>query len=230
MCQRALSTARAQKLNMCDRAPPSDDHDDPETLAVLRRALAGDQQALTDLYEAHAGRVRRSLTARATQRDPQQLEDAVQETFIYAFERITKGEFELPSSAGAFRNWLAKIAVNKMLDGIRSRRTERRGGGREQVMRDAFSASAHCFELPSPLARPSAAMHRGEFEQKIEQSLASLDEEHRRVIDLRDHCGMEFEEIAEEMGYKNAGSVRSFYRRAKDRLKDLLGRAGIEAL
>ena len=208
--------------------------DPGQTVILVRRAKGGDEEAFTELYVRHADRVRRSVALRLGKEGPNDLEDVVQETFMFAFEGLKQGKFQEDHSDGGFRNWLATIAVNKIRDRARVRNAKKRGGGRERLMRDAFASSVSDPGVASPLAQPRARpseIWRGkDLEDKIAAALLEWAERHARVIDLRDHCEMPFEEIAREMGYKKAATMRSLYKRAKTRLRELLVEMGVEAL
>ena len=202
--------------------------DPGETLILVRRAKEGDEDAFTQLYARHADRVMRSVRLRLNRVAVQDIEDVVQETFLYAFEGLKNGKFDENHSDGGFRNWIATIAVNKIRDRARLKNAQKRGAGREKLMRDAFSSQLGDPGFASPLARPSQIVRGKEFEVKISEALEELDDRHRRIIDLRDHCEMPFEEIAGEMGYKKAATMRSLYKRAKTKLREILGKMGIE--
>lgn len=204
--------------------------DDPtdltKTQTLVFRAKQGEEEALGELYSRHAGRVRHSLAARLGGYDAADLEDIVQETFLYAFDVIRRGAFDETASEGGFRHWLAKVAVNKARDQFRQRHTKRRGEGKERLMRDVLSSSSIELDLKSPLARPSEVLRGKELEHKITEALNSLNDRQREVIDLRDHCEMSFAEIAEEMTASPA-TLRSLYKRAKEELRGHLERLGV---
>lgn len=204
--------------------------DPGQTLVLVRRAKAGDEDAFTELYVRHADRVRRSVSLRLGREGPNDLEDVVQETFMFAFEGLKHGKFQENQSDGGFRNWLATIAVNKIRDRARFRNAKKRGGGRERLMRDAFGSTMSDPDIASPLARPSQIVRGKDLEEKISDALLELDDRHATIIDLRDHCEMAFEEIATEMGYKKAATMRSLYKRAKMRLREILVEMGVDAL
>lgn len=204
---------------------------EPSDLSVTQmlvvRAEQGEDLAFTELYERHCARVRHSAASRLGGYDVPDLEDIVQETFLYAFDVIRDGRFDGTQTDGGFRHWLSKVAVNKARDGLRRQRTKSRGGGREQLMRDALSRSSAELFAPSPLARPSQILEGKEFEAMISGVLNEMDERNREIIDLRDHCGLTFAEIAAEMG-GTAATLRSLYKRAKDLLRELLKSRGVE--
>ena len=209
-----------------------EEHPDPvdpgQTLILGRRAKAGDDDAVTELYRRHADRVMRSVRLRLRRDGTHDIEDVVQETFMYAFEGIKAGKFDENHSDGGFRNWLATIAVNKIRDRARLKNAQKRGSGREKLMRDAFSSAMGDPGIASPLARPSQIVRGKVFVQKLGLALLELDDRHRTIIDLRDHCEMPFEEIAGEMGYKKAATMRSLYKRAKTKLREILADMGME--
>ena len=140
----------------------SEDGDEPidltRTQTLVIQAKKGEDTAFTELYTRHASRVRHSVATRLGGYTTPDLEDVVQETFLYAFEVIRDGRFDATRSEGGFRHWLAKIAVNKARDGVRRNKTKARGAGKEKVMRDAFSSSSAELYLPSPLGRPSEVL------------------------------------------------------------------------
>lgn len=219
-------------MSQQDDDPMPDKVPDPsETLILVRRAQGGDDAAFTDLYARHADRVRRSVALRlgsGPRSGAHDLDDLVQETFLYAFEGIKAGRFQELPSDGGFRNWLATIAVNKIRDRARSQKALKRGAGRERLMRDAFRSTYGDPGLASPLARPSQIVQGHEFEAQLATALQQLDDKHRQILDLRDHCEMSYDEIATEMGYKKAATMRSLYKRAKARLKAQLADNGVE--
>ena len=121
------------------------------------------------MYEHwHAGRVRHSVATRLGGYDRPDLEDVVQETFVYAFEVIRRGGFDETRSDGGFRNWVAKIAISKLRDGVLKRKAKIRGAGREQLMLDLLTSSSAELIVPSPLCRPSEEMRAKELEEAIE--------------------------------------------------------------
>src|SRR5690349_16075418 len=88
---------------------------------LIRRAQAGDSNAVGQLYERHEGQVRRYLASRLGSGHAADIDDLVAETFLTAMQRMGAFELERP---GAFGCWLIGIARNKLLNwyGHRSRR------------------------------------------------------------------------------------------------------------
>lgn len=84
---------------------------DRELVTAFQR---GDQGAYEAIYRRHIGRVRRSCSRVLT--DPNDVEEAAQETFLKAYQALPhfNGRYQL----GA---WLSRIAVNVCIDHVRSR-------------------------------------------------------------------------------------------------------------
>lgn len=198
---------------------------DPElhnTVELVRAAKRGEQVAYRALYDRHYQRVRRSAALRmgsTLKRCEQDIEDIVQDSFAYAFERLAAGRFDEARSEGGFRNWLANHIVEcKIRDAARRRSAAKRGGGQQKSMRDAFGS---VIEPPIAAATPTPSQVLGgrELAEQVEAAILELRDRHRQVLDLRDHCEMSFEEIAAEMGFEKAVTVRSLYHRAREELK-----------
>lgn len=79
---------------------------------LVRATLAGDMSAFDALVERHWQKV--ASVAGRFQADPNEVDDAVQETFVLAFRHLRRYRAE-----ASFRTWLLRIAVNV----CRSRRT-----------------------------------------------------------------------------------------------------------
>ncbi len=92
---------------------------------LVARAQAGDEDAFTALYQAHAGSVR-AVGRKILRTDD--LDDLCQETFLLAFTRI----HSFAGNAG-FRTWIIRIAINQCLMMLRQRRGSR-GEGRLVAM------------------------------------------------------------------------------------------------
>src|SRR5213594_799363 len=89
--------------------------DATEAAADLARARQGDSEAFRALVERHSRGVFR-LAYRMTGNE-QDAEDVVQETFLRAYNGLSRFE-----SRSGFGTWLHRIAANCSLDLIRSRR------------------------------------------------------------------------------------------------------------
>ncbi|HID77257.1 MAG TPA: RNA polymerase subunit sigma, partial [Planctomycetaceae bacterium] len=70
----------------------------------------------------------------------------------------------------------------------------------------------------------STRVRRAEAVRAVQVGWASLPEVYRRVLWLRCFPGLSVEETAAAMG-RSTGSIRGLCSRAKQRLRDILGRA-----
>jgi RNA polymerase sigma-70 factor (ECF subfamily) len=124
-------------------------------------------------------------------------EDVVQETFLAAFRGI--GRFEGRSS---LRTWLVSILMRQVL----MLRRKRKGKGMAGLDAVTQEPVAH-----RPTSEVDARLDVG-------QILASLSEEHREVLVLREFDGMSYDEIAESLEIPR-GTVESRLYRARQELK-----------
>lgn len=169
--------------------PSEGPHDDSK---LARRAARGDMLAFEALYRRHAGRVLAVCLRLTGERG--RAEEAVQDVFVRVWERLTSFRGE-----SAFSSWLHRLAINTVLQAMRSdrRRVARVAPGEDQELEGAAAA-------PAPV----------EERIDLEQALARLPEQARTVVVLHDIEGFTHEEIAAMTGVA-AGTVRSQLSRAR---------------
>ncbi len=179
--------------------------------ALVERAQAGDKLAfglLVDKYQRKLGR----LLARMI-RDQAEVEDVVQESFIKAYRA-------LPNFRGdsAFYTWLYRIGINTAKNYLVSM------GRRPQVSRDVEIEDAENFEDGDELRTmetPETELMTKEIAQTVNDTVASLPEELRTAITLRELEGLSYEEIATLMACP-IGTVRSRIFRARETIAQKL--------
>jgi RNA polymerase sigma-70 factor (ECF subfamily) len=177
----------------------------PTDVALMERLARGDADALGPLMERHHRRIYR--IALAYLRNPDDAMDAVQETFVKAFQNAHRWEGDK-----AVGPWLTKIAVNQSID--QYRRSRRRLGREEPLETEERTIVA---SLPSP----EGVAYSGEISVRIERALKALPERQRAVFVLRHYEDMTLPEIAESLGM-NLGTVKSNLHRALGRLRGRL--------
>jgi RNA polymerase sigma-70 factor (subfamily 1) len=198
-------------------SPPPEGLGFSQTVSLVHAAQRGDSAAVEALFARYLPRVRQIVALRVGRRllEFTDCEDLVQDALMKAFQGLA--QFELRSE-GSFRSWLASLVENTVRSESRRRATLKRGAGRERVFAafesGALSDSVLCGHDPTPSKELSAR----ELEQRLEQALLALKEPDRRVIELRRLCGMDYEEIASELGLRGASSARSLFSRAMNRL------------
>jgi RNA polymerase sigma factor (sigma-70 family) len=145
---------------------------------VERPHVAPHAEATHGLYERHAARIQAYCHHQLGSRE--EAEDAVQTTFMNAFRALGRGV--VPEAETA---WLFKIAENVCLS--RRRSTWRRGR----------IESPSDFDVIEEVV-PGPSRQRDEL-IGIEEALASMPEQQRRAILLREWQGLSYREIAEEL-------------------------------
>jgi len=178
----------------------------PDDTRLVEEALQGSHvsfQLLIERYEQRVFNLIRHYT-----RNPVEIEDLAQETFLKVYRRLSS--FQRQSS---FYTWLYRIAVNTILDSLK-----RRGRSPVQSVEDLeavpVSSSAGC---PSP----SATLEREELARITHEVLEELPEIFRTVLVLREYEEMAYQDIADLLGI-SIGTVESRLFRARARFKERL--------
>jgi RNA polymerase sigma-70 factor (ECF subfamily) len=159
--------------------------------AGLRAKAAPEAQAAQLLFERHGDRVlaycRRRLSS------PEEAEDALQTTFLYACRGLQRGV--VPETEIA---WLLKIAHNVCLSHWDSDRRRRR----LELVRDPERLEE---------AAPAAVGSRDDL-HALEAALAGLTDLQRRAIVLREWRGLSYQEIAAELELSQAAVETLIFR------------------
>jgi RNA polymerase sigma-70 factor (ECF subfamily) len=186
---------------------------DIDDAALIERCRAGDVAAFEPLVEKYRQRVWR--LAYNTLRDREEAWDVAQEAFIRAYQA-------LPSFRGqaAFYTWLYRIVMNVAADRARSRGAQGRAFGTERVPEEDWDRVLP-DQNPGDEA-PDAAAARREQRARIMQALATLSDDHRKIIMLSDLEGLSYREIADTLEIP-MGTVMSRLHNARKRLRDALG-------
>jgi len=185
--------------------------------ALVRRAQDGDEDAFEELVHVLTGPMY-NLAYRMTG-NAADAGDLTQEIFVKLHKVI--GTFGWRSK---FTTWLYRLAANTCCSGLRK---IRRVSSAEVVrLDDDRSGEVRPREMPDPADLPNRGLERKELQQRIEGAIATLPEDFRMVIVLRDLQGLTYEEIAESVGC-SIGTVKSRLARARSRVKEKLIRDGI---
>ena len=172
---------------------------------LVLRAQKGDKRAfgmLVDKYQRKLGRLLSRMI-----RDQAEIEDVVQESFIKAYRA-------LPNFRGdsAFYTWLYRIGINTAKNYLVSM------GRRPTVSTDIEIEDAENFEDGNELRTmetPESSLMTKQIAQTVNDTVASLPEELRTAITLREIEGLSYEEIATIMTCP-IGTVRSRIFRARE--------------
>ena len=169
--------------------------------ALAARASGGSREAFGELVSRHQAAVRR--VARAVTGDEHDADDAAQEAFLSALDRLETYDRKRP-----FGPWLMRIATNAAIDLLR-----RRAVRRAEPLDEALTASSR-----SP-ARDAEHM---ELRAALATALAALPERQRAAVTLFDLEGYAHAEIADILGVPE-GTVRSDVFHARRKLRESLG-------
>ena len=178
---------------------------------LVALAGKGDMDAFNELVLRYQGLVY-SLT-RSILGDPDRAEDAVQQTFISAFQHL--GGFR----GGSFRSWLLRTASNTCYDFLRSLK---RHPTVPLIPQDANGGEIECpvwMADPSPSAQ--AQMESNELAQTLYRRLDELPGVYRSVITLVDLNGIDYDEAARALNIP-LGTVKSRLARARLQMRERL--------
>jgi RNA polymerase sigma-70 factor (ECF subfamily) len=168
----------------------------------IRRAQSGDVDAFELLYREHSGRIY-ALCLRLKAGDTSDATELMQDVFVRAWRRLSTFRGDC-----AFASWLHRLAVNTMLENVR---TDNRRNARVLPMDDTSRLAG--------AARSSGV----ELKMDMEKAIASLPKGARLAFVLHDVEGYQHQEIAEELGV-SVGTVKAQLHRARRLLRERLER------
>jgi RNA polymerase sigma-70 factor (ECF subfamily) len=173
-------------------AVPADDAE--LDAALVARMAAGDQKALSELYDRHSG-ILLGLAIRIV-RERRDAEDLLHDVFLEAW-RSAK---DFDPKRGRVRTWLAIRMRSRALDLKKSAR----------VSRNAGDAGLETMVDDSPVISPDHSA--------VRTALLALGPEQRKVLELAYFEGLSCSEIAERVAIP-VGTVKSRIAAGLDRLR-----------
>lgn len=185
-----------------------------EEYAVIRRVCAGDTDAFEALVTAYQKQVY-NLALR-TVGNEEDAADMTQEAFWRAYRSL--GSFRGDSK---FSVWLYRLTTNICIDFLRSR------SRRPTVSLTAADEDEEPQELDVADDRfdPVQSLERAELRRAVQRGLASLPEDYRRILMLRELSGLSYAEIGQVLRLEE-GTVKSRLFRARKKLCDFLRKDG----
>lgn len=179
--------------------------------ALVARARKGDRRAFDLLVLKYQHRVQR-LIARYI-RDPEQVFDLAQETFIKAYRALERFRGD-----SAFYTWIYRIAVNTAKNQLAS---DARGGYMVSLNSGGSDESDEPMMEPEALrdgGTPDALAATEELRAAIDRAISDLPEDLRTALTLREMEGLSYDEIAAVMDCP-IGTVRSRIFRAREAIE-----------
>lgn len=188
------------------------------SLALLARAQAGDREALHDLLSRYQDRLHRIVRIQLGSTRSLRMHDSldvVQNTFLAALPRISELR---PRSSSSLLRWLAMIALNQVRDAHDHQHALKRDVRREVANDASTCGTGRLAATPASGPSPQEEAELAELRELLDDEVARLPEDQRRVVVLRDYCGEAWEHIAVELN-RDEGAARQLHQRAWIRLR-----------
>jgi RNA polymerase sigma factor (sigma-70 family) len=168
---------------------------------LVAGALAGDREAFAAIYDRYADRLYDFCVS--VLRDRHEAEDAVQDTFVLAAQRLAQ-----LNDPDRLRPWLYAVARSVAL---------RKAKARKRVVLDT-----EVEDMVDPEAGPQRAAELADLRELVWSAAAGLSERDRALLDLHLRQGLDGAELGEAMGVK-AGHAYVLLTRLRDQVERSLG-------
>ena len=178
---------------------------------LVEACLAGEESAFDVLVGRWEKRIRGAIYRFIGSEDDAR--DICQEAFLKAYRSL--GSFK---QEARFSSWLYQIALNLCRDRLRRRR------GRTMVSLDELEESGAAMTMPGPTALD--LLQERDVSRLVAVAIASLADEQREVIILKEYQGLTFLEIAQVLDMP-ISTVKTRLYRGLDQLRSRLERQGI---
>jgi RNA polymerase sigma-70 factor (ECF subfamily) len=155
---------------------------------LVRRALDGDRSAFEALVSAHVLRAR--AVARGVLGDDLAVDDAVQESFMRAYNHL--GQLGEPAT---FPAWLCTIVRNESVTWLR--RNARVRTVDDELLKEIPQREA---DSENPLL------------ERLRTSMARIPPQYREILALKYEAGLDYDRIAESLGISPANVEKRLYR------------------
>ncbi len=174
--------------------------------ALVERMVAGDESALSTLYDRYSGMLF-SMLVRIL-KDTSAAEEILQDLFL----QLWRNPSRFDPSRGSLPAWLLVIGRNRAISRLRSRE-------RREVSEDSEGFSMESIPSPGNIEEEA---QRSQLAQRLKSAMATLPPEQREAVELAYFEGMSQTEIAARTG-SPLGTVKSRVRAAMQSLKERFG-------
>ena len=183
---------------------------------LVERVQSGDKQAFGLLVSKYQRKLYR-LLARLV-RDPAEVEDLAQETFVKAYRALASFRGE-----SAFYTWLYRIGINTAKNHLAAQvRQIPVSTGMDAAEMETMEGAERLRDFDTP----ERQLMTRQIALTVDEAMSDLPDELREAIALRELEGLSYEDIASAMDCP-IGTVRSRIFRAREaiaaRLRPLLG-------
>jgi len=181
-----------------------------EDFESVRQILAGDSSAFANIQNKYQGKI--AALIRRMIKNPDDVEDLTQETFIKAYNALPKFQFGYSFSA-----WIYRIASNNCIDFLRKRRFHTISI--DQPLGDP--EDDNFFEIEDNTYIPDLDVLSNEKKQIINDAIKELPDNYREIIELRHKGEMDYKEISAKLDLP-LGTVKAHLFRARKILLEAL--------
>ncbi|MCC6069298.1 RNA polymerase sigma factor RpoE [Ferrovum sp. PN-J185] len=178
---------------------------------LVERAQMGDKRAFEMLVVKYQRKLSRLISRLV--RDPGEVEDVTQESFIKAYRALASFRGD-----SAFYTWLYRIGVNTAKNYLVS--MGRRAPTSTLIDNDEAESYGES-DLLKDVNTPEAELMSRQIAETVNNSMDALPDELRTAIRLREIEGLSYEEIASIMNCP-IGTVRSRIFRAREAIAEKL--------
>jgi RNA polymerase sigma-70 factor (ECF subfamily) len=206
-----------------------------ETVHLIARARAGDQDALNEIFTRHRQRLRRMVEMRLDTRLQARIDasDVIQDAYVDATGKL---EDYLRDPKLPLFLWLRLVVGERLMKLHRHHLgAQMRDAGREvSLYRGALpaaSSAALAARLLGKHTSPTQAVIRAERMLRLQEALNTLEPIDREVLSLRHFEELNRKETAQVLGIEETAAAKRYIRalkRLKDTLADLPG--GLEGI
>lgn len=186
----------------------------PDDLTLVRQAQAGDAAAFDELVRRYQRQIYGVVYHMTSHHED--ASDLSQEAFVKAWQALKS--FKGDSS---FFTWIYRIAVNRTLNHLKTRKF--RESKHRFSLNDLDAEAENHPDMVAMVSRhtPRRDAALAELQEKLNDALAQLSENHRLVVTLHDIQGLPHEAIAQVMKC-NTATVRTRLFYARQQLQGIL--------
>ncbi|MEQ9306863.1 MAG: RNA polymerase sigma factor [Marinoscillum sp.] len=180
-------------------------HDDKSFVHAIAQ---GNENALEQLYKAYSDRVYNTLLSYT--KSAEDAEELLQDVFVTIYNSASGFEFN-----SSISKWIYRIAVNKALDFLRKKNSQKRSG----IFTSLYVKDSTEIKHESPeFVHPGVQMENKENAKFLFRAIDTLSENQKTAFILTQIEGLPQKEAAEIMNQSRKG-VESLVQRAKVNLK-----------
>ncbi|MFZ1808422.1 MAG: RNA polymerase sigma factor [Cyclobacteriaceae bacterium] len=177
----------------------------------LQAIAQGSEAALEQLYNQYAGKVYNTLISYT--KNAEDAEELLQDVFVTIYNTASSFQFNASVST-----WIYRIAVNKSLDFLRKKNSQKRFG----IFTSLYvKDSAEVKYDAADFVHPGVKLENKEDAKLLFQAIDTLTENQRTAFILTQIEGLPQKEVAEIMN-QSRKAVESLLQRAKSNLKQEL--------